>query len=294
MEQRRARVRRGAETVKGSSASEVRRVPAANGFAWLVQSLTLLRLQAARLLLIALLMQLVLGLTQLPLIGLLIVISVPGLGAGLLEAFHLTAQGRRPELRTLFRPLASGAHNGRLLAMGALVFAIGVVSMSLLLSGSEELMDPAMVERIEQGDLDAIAALNQGSLARMAMAFLVGVAVSGTLSYFAIPLIWFRGFKLGAALITGLRALIVNWLPFLVLSLGLALLFIPVAVFSGLAFGMVASGGGMGAVVMALIMILLLLFQLVLFGTQYCAFRDIFGVPGEAAQPPDDDTQLVV
>ena len=276
------------------AASGVRRVPAASGFAWLLQSLTLLRLQTARLLLIALLMQLVLGLTQLPLIGLLIVISVPGLGAGLLEAFHLAAQGQRPELRTLFRPLASGAHNGRLLAMGALVFAIGVVSMSLLLSGSEEFMDPALVERIEQGDLDAISSLNQASLARMAMAFLVGVAVSGTLSYFAIPLIWFRGYKLGAALVTGLRALVVNWLPFLVLSLGLALVFIPVAVVSGLLFGMIASGAAMGAVVMALIMVLLLLFQLVLFGTQYCAFRDIFGVPDGAVNPPGDDAQLVV
>lgn len=274
--------------------TEVRRVPAANGFAWLLQSLTLLRLQMARLLLIALVMQIVLGLTQLPLIGLLIVISVPGLGAGLLEAFHLTARGQRPDLRTLFRPLASGAHNGRLLAMGALVFAIGVVSMSLLLSGSEELMDPALVEQIEQGDLDAIASLNQASLARMALAFLVGVAVSGTLSYFAIPLIWFREYKLGVALLAGLRALVVNWLPFLALSLGLAVMFVPVVVISGMLFSVVASGGFVSAIVMGLIMVLLLLFQLLLFGTQYCAFRDIFGVPDSSTPPPDNETQLVV
>lgn len=274
--------------------TEVRRVPAANGFAWLLQSLTLLRLQMARLLLIALVMQIVLGLTQLPLIGLLVVISVPGLGAGLLEAFHLTARGQRPDVRTLFRPLASGAHNGRLLAMGALVFAIGVVSMSLLLSGSEELMDPALVEQIEQGDLDAIASLNQASLARMALAFLVGVAVSGTLSYFAIPLIWFREYKLGVALLAGLRALVVNWLPFLALSLGLAVMFVPVVVISGMLFSVVASGGFVSAIVMGLIMVLLLLFQLLLFGTQYCAFRDIFGVPDASTPPPDNETQLVV
>jgi len=274
--------------------TELRRVPAANGFAWLLQSLTLLRLQMARLLLIALVMQIVLGLTQLPLIGLLIVISVPGLGAGLLEAFHLTARGQRPDLRTLFRPLGSGAHNGRLLAMGALVFAIGVVSMSLLLSGSEELMDPALVEQIEQGDLDAIASLNQASLARMALAFLVGVAVSGTLSYFAIPLIWFREYKLGVALLAGLRALVVNWLPFLALSLGLAVMFVPVVVIIGMLFSVVASGGLVSAIVMGLIMVLLLLFQLLLFGTQYCAFRDIFGVPDASTPPPDNETQLVV
>ena len=273
---------------------EMHRVSASHGLAWLVQSLSLLRLQAGRLLLIALLMQFVLGLTQLPMIGLLVALAVPGLSAGLLQSFHVAAAGGQPELRTLFTPLATRVLNLRLLALGGLVFLVGVVSMSLLLSGSEELLDPALVERIEQGDLDAIASLNQASLARMAMAFLIGVAVSGTLSYFAIPLIWFRGLKLGTALLSGLRALVVNWLPFLALSLGLALLLVPVAVVSGLLFGMVASGGPMAAVVMALIMVLLLLFQLVLFGTQYCAFRDIFGIPDPAAPPPEDDTQLVV
>ena len=54
-------------------------VSAAHGLAWLLQSLSLLRRQTGRLLLIALLMQFILGLTQLPLIGLLVVLSVPAL-----------------------------------------------------------------------------------------------------------------------------------------------------------------------------------------------------------------------
>jgi hypothetical protein len=135
-------------------------------------------------------MQLVLGLTQLPLLGLLIVLSVPGLTAGLLEAFAVTAQGGQPALRLLFTPLASGRHVGRLLAMGAVVFAVGVLCISAMLSGNEQLMDPDVLTRIEQGDIDAMAALNHESLARMAMAFLVGISISGTLSYFTIPLIW--------------------------------------------------------------------------------------------------------
>ena len=60
-------------------------VPPSHGFAWMVQSLSLIRLQAGRLVLIGLLMQLILGLSQLPLIGLLIMLSVPGLTAGLLH-----------------------------------------------------------------------------------------------------------------------------------------------------------------------------------------------------------------
>ena len=272
-----------------------RRVPAANGFAWLAHSLSLVRRQAGRLLLLALLMQLVLGLTQLPLVGLLIILSVPALNAGLLEALHVTAQGGRPELRLLFRPLASGAHVGRLFAMGALVFAVGVLSISVMLAGSEELLDPALLERIERGDLDAMTSINQESLARMALAFLVGISISGTLSYFAIPLIWFHDRKLGAALGTGLRALLVNWQPFLALGVGLLLLFLPIALVSGALFSLAAGGGLLTTIVLGLIMILLLLFQLMLFGTQYCAFREIFGIPAEAAPPPDagDDGQLV-
>lgn len=272
---------------------EPRRVPAAHGMAWVAQSFSLLRLQPGRLLLIALLMQMLLGLTQLPLIGLLVILCVPALSAGLLESFHLTAAGGRPELRTLFKPLASRPHNGRLLAVGALVFAVGIVSMSLLLSGNEELMDPELVERINQGDLDAVASLNQEALGQMVLAFLLGVSISGTLSYFAIPLIWFRHLGTGGALVTGLRALMVNWRPFLVLGLGLLLVFLPVAIISGILFSAIGAGGLATVVVMGLIMALMLLFQMMLFGTQYCAFRDVFGLAAEAAPPADSSGQLV-
>ena len=276
-----------------SDPQQPRRAPAANAFAWLSQSMVLLRLQTARLLLLALLMQLVLGLTQLPLVGLLVVLSVPGLTAGILEAFHVTAQGARPELKLLFKPLASGRHAGRMFAMGALVFAVGVLCISAMLSGSEQLTDPALLERIEQGDIDAMAALDQESLGRMVMAFMAGVAISGTLSYFAVPLIWFRDRKFADSLGAGLKGLLVNWRPFTLLGLGLMLLFLPVALVSGLLFGMVSAGGLASTLVMGLIMVLLLLFQLMLFGTQYCAFRDIFGVPAAAGQAPPDDSQLV-
>jgi hypothetical protein len=253
----------------------------------------LLRRQTARLLLLALLMQLILGLTQLPLIGLLIVLSVPGLTAGLLEAFHVTSRGGRPALGLLFTPLTSGRHAGRLFAMGALVFVIGVLCISLMLSGSEQLMDPALLERIEQGDIEAMTSLNQESLGRMVLAFMLGVGISGTLSYFTVPLIWFRDRKLGAALGTGLRALVVNWQPFLVLGLGLFLLFVPLAVMSGVLFTFVGAGGLISTLVMGGVMLLLLLFQMMLFGTQFCAFQDIFGLPDEPEAPAGDDGQLV-
>ena len=57
-------------------------MPFSQGIAWLVQSFSLMRLQAGRLLLIAVFMQMILGLTQVPLIGFLVIISVPGLSGG--------------------------------------------------------------------------------------------------------------------------------------------------------------------------------------------------------------------
>jgi hypothetical protein len=271
-----------------------RLVPPSHGFAWMAQSLSLIRLQAGRLLLIGILMQLILGLSQLPLIGLLIIISVPGLTAGLLEAFHVTARGGAPDIRLLFGPLTSSGHSGRLFVMGALIFAVGVLCISLLLSGSELTLDPALIERIEQGDVDAVTSINQETLGRIALALLLGVAVSGTLSYFTIPLIWFGNRKLGTALVIGLKGLIVNWRPFLLLGLGLAGVLVPLGVISAVLFGLAGTAGGASVLIMGLIMLLLMLFQLLLFGTQYCAYRDIFGIEEPSAPAPtEDDGQLL-
>jgi len=264
------------------------------GLAWLVQSLVLLRMQSGRLLLIAVIMQVILGLTQLPLIGMLIILAVPGLSAGVLEAFDVTSRGGRPGINLLVKPLTSGTHSGRLFLLGLLVFVIGIFTISLMLSGSEVLLDPDMVSRIEQGDIDALTELDQGSLGKMIMAFLLGIAVSGTLSYFTIPLIWFGDRRLGQALAEGIKALVIHWKPFLTLALGLLLISVPVIVLTSLLLGMAASGGLIAGIVMACMMILLLAFQMLLFASQYCAFRDIFGI-GERSGPPaeEDDNQLV-
>ena len=76
---------------------EARRVAPSRGFGWLGESLALLKAQTARLLLIALLLQLILGFTQLPIVGLLVILAVPALNAGVLQCFHVTAAGGRPE-----------------------------------------------------------------------------------------------------------------------------------------------------------------------------------------------------
>lgn len=269
-------------------------LPFSRGIAWLVQSLALFRMQAGRLILIAVFMQVILGLTQVPVIGLLIILSVPALSAGVLEAFNLTHRGEAPVLSLLFRPLTSGTHSGRLFLMGALVFAVGVLSISLLLSGNEVLTDPDLMSRIEQGDIDAITQLDQEAVGKMILAFLAGISISGTLSYFTIPLIWFGDRKLAKALPEGLKAMIVNWKPFVMLALGLTIVLVPVVVVSGLLFGLASGKGALSVIALAVMMIVILAFQMVLFGTQYCAYRDIFGMEEQSVDSePEDDSQLL-
>jgi len=270
------------------------KLPFSRGIAWLVQSLALMRMQSGRLLLIAVFMQVILGLTQMPYIGILVVLSVPALSAGVLEAFDVTSRGGRPGLNLLFRPLASGILAGRLLLMGIMVFVVGILSISLMLSGTEELLDPELISRVEQGDIEAITQMDQSTLRKMFMAFLTGIAISGTLSYFTIPLIWFGNRKVGVALAEGIKALFVQWKPFLVLALALLAVGVPVVLATAVLIALAASGGVLALIGTAAIMLLMLAFQMLLFGTQFCAYRDIFG-GGEGAGPPplEDDSQLM-
>jgi len=276
------------------SETEIRVLPARHGVAWLLQSLTLFRAQPGRLLFIAVLLQFIMGLTQLPIIGFLLIISVPALSAGLLQAFMVTAEGGRPSPHLLFLPLMSGATTIRMLAMGALMFIVGILTVSLVLSGNEAMLDPELLSRIEQGDVEALSSLDPAVLQSMVFAFLIGISVSGTLSYMTIPLMWFHDHKLGSALALGLKALFANWKPFLLLGLGLAGVMFPVVMAAGFLFIWAGSAGALSIVMLALVMILLLAFQLVLFGTQYCAFRDIFGMESRTSEPDQpDDGQLV-
>jgi hypothetical protein len=98
--------------------------------------------------------------------------------------------------------------------------------------------------------------------------------------------------------LVGLQGLQRNWKAFLVLGMGLVVLLIPLMLFFALILGLASALGPLSIVLAALIMLAGLLFQLVVLGTQYVAFKDIFGL-GEDNQPPEaadiggDDGQLL-
>jgi len=251
-------------------------LPASQGIAWLTQALLLIRAQASRLLFLAVLLQLILGLARVPVLGLIIILAVPALSAGILQAFWLAAAGKRVTASVLFAALLVGAKTGRFMALGAILFAVAILSVSLMLSGSQDLISAELLARIEQGDVDAISELDPAVLMHFAYAVAVGVGLSGTLSYLAIPLLWFRDEKLFASIINGCKAMVLNWRPFSMLALGLVLLLIPVAALMAILFSFAGSAGVLSILVAGLVMLIALAFQLVVFGTQFCAFRDIY------------------
>lgn len=269
--------------------------PANHGIAWIVQSLRLLREQAGRLLLIAVLMQLILGLVQVPLLGLLVVLSVPGLSAGVLEAFRRTEAGQAPAPSLLFLPLVAPGR-GRLFGMGGLVIAVSFVCVSFVMGSTTEL-DEDLLLRLQAGDMAALEQLDPTFLTRLLSAFLLSVAISGTMTFFAIPLAWFRDAGLGTALGQGMKALVAAWRPMLLLGLGLFAAFLPFGLLMLLFMQIAAFGGLLGTLGLGLVMLTLLGFQLLLFGTQYCSFRDIFGLGEKSAElppeEPEDDSQLL-
>ncbi len=259
-------------------APKIRILPARHGIAWLTQSFTLIRAQPGRLLFLAVLLQLILGLTRLPLVGVFVIMAMPALSAGLLQAFQTVAAGQRPATAILFTPLVSGQRTRRLLLLGALMFVVSILSVSLMLAGGEHMPDGDLLMQIEQGDMDAVTALDPAFISRMVLAIAVGISLSGTLSFLSIPLLWFGEQKLGTALISGLRAMWVNWRPFTVLALGLAGLLIPVVLAVAILFQLAGTSGGLAIVVLGGIMLIALVFQLAVFGTQFCSFRDIYGL----------------
>ena len=255
----------------------IKKLPAARGLAWLSGSWELLKRQPLRLLLVSLFFQFFLSFSQVEAVGLLVILCLPVLSAGMLHAFALVERGEKPTLAVLFMPFTTKKSISRLLLLGGIVLVLGLLVVSLVLAGQMVDIDPEILRRIEQGDLDAIQLIDPQIMESAVLAMAIGAAVSGSITYFSVPLIWFRQQAVGSALIMGLKALGRNWKPLLVIGLLLGVLAVPIVLLFGSLYLSALSEGSSSAWLAFLLLILGPVFQLLLFGTQYMAFRDIFG-----------------
>jgi hypothetical protein len=256
----------------------VRKLPAARGLAWLSGSWGLIKRQPLRLLLISLFFQFFLGFSQVQVIGLLVILCLPILSAGMLHAFFLVERNEKPILAVLFLPVTAKLSASRLLLLGGVVIVTGLLVASLVMAGQMLEVDPDVLERLQQGDLDALQFIDPQMIETALIAMAIGAAVSGSITYFSVPLIWFSQQGLGNALMMGLKGLLRNWKPLLVIGLLLGILAVPIVLLFGSFYLSALSGGASSNWLAFLVLLLGPMFQLLLFGTQYLAFRDIFGL----------------
>lgn len=271
----------------------MKKLPASRGLAWFSGSLGLIRAQPVRLLLIGLVLQFLMGLTQVSALGLLLVMAVPALTAGVMESMSLVERGIRPPLMTLFCAFSDTQKLMRLFILSLVMIAVGVLSASILLSGAAGSMDPEFIAKLEQGDVEALTSADPALIQSLAMALLVGLFISGSLAYFSVPLIWFHKLPAGTAILEGLVGMLKNWLPFLVLGGLLGIVALPVVILSAtlLANALVA---GQGSTLLTLLMLIMMVaYQLLVFGAQYLSFQEIFGTGEADPEVTTDEDQLV-
>jgi len=268
----------------------IRKIPAARGLAWVSGSWELVRRQPLRLLLISLFFQFFLSFSQADALGLLVILCLPVLSAGMLHAFYVVERGEKPILAVLFLPFTAKKSVGSLLLLGGIVLVLGILLVSLILAGQMLDIDPETLSRIEQGDLDALQLVDPQMLENTILAMAIAAAISGTITYFSVPLIWFKNMGVGRSVTMGLKALGRNWRPLMVIGVLLGLLAVPIALLFG-SFYLSALTDGTASTWLAFLLLLLgPIFQLLLFGTQYLAFRDIFGMD-EAASGNGKNTE---
>ena len=253
------------------------KLPAARGLAWLAGSWQLVRRQPVRLLLISLFFQFFLSFSQADLVGLLVVMCLPALSAGMLHAFYLVESGKTPMLAVLFMPFTAKVVISRLLLLGGMVLVLSLLLVSMTLAGQVLDVDPQVLSRIEQGDLEALQYIDPAVMQNTLLSMALAAALGGMLTYFAVPLIWFRKQPMARAVLLGLKALGRNWRPLLLIGCLLGLLAVPIALLFGSFYLSAISGGG-STWLAVLLLLLGPIFQLLLFGTQYLAFREIFGL----------------
>ena len=276
------------------SPKDFHKFPAARGLAWVTGSWGLVKRQPIRLLLISLFLQFFLSLSQAGALGLLVILCLPLLTAGMLHAFYSVERGEKPNLTILFLPFTSTKTLSTLILLGAVVMVLGFLVITLVMSGQVMNIDPEVLGRIEQGDLDALQLIDPKVMESAVFAMAIGAAISGSLSYFAVPLIWYKKYGVVSAITVGLKALTRNWQPLLVIGVLLGVLAVPIGLLLGSFYLSALSGGTASPILAFLILLLGPMFQLLLFGTQYLAFRDIFALDTNTnAGEQSKDDQLV-
>jgi hypothetical protein len=230
-----------------------------------------------------------------PVIGqLFLVLFTPLFTAGVLIAFDQVRQQKAPAPFTLFAAWKDLRKRSGLLLIGAwsifgsmLAATILVAWMGSQLSESE--LEAAMTSPEALAQALTGVSIGGGLLIALAVFSLVLAAI-----YFSIPLIAFGNWPAVSALLTSVKALVINWAAFI----GFVLVFFAVAAATGLILVLMVTVtslalGQFGVIVgQVLFLVATMFIQMLMAGAQYVAFCQVFGwTPetdnGEGTEPED-------
>ena len=252
-------------------------LPFGAGTRWVFGGLTLIRRQPLRLMVLGLVLQLIAGFSQIGVLGLLFILAIPAFTAGMLQGVHTVGQGERPSLLALFTAFSEPSRLGRLLLIGAIGLACMILAAAFALAGSVDMLDPALITRIEAGEVEAVAELDPVFIQRVLFGLVLGLLLGGCLSFYAVPLVWFSNQSLGRAIALGLLGMLRQWRALTMMGLVLGVLSIPVAVLTAFVLTAQMAQGSVSPVLSLLMLLTGVAYQLLLFSTQYASYRAIFG-----------------
>lgn len=272
---------------------QIKRIPAGRGKKWLLEGSDLFAHSVISFLLFGLLIQLLTLLIAVPFIGVLVVLVLPTLVAGALDVSRQLDSGKPVHLGSFFALFSDPAARRPLLTLGFFNLLIGVLASLVLASSLAALSESGLLELMQSGNVETLANINLSPLFSLIVELTLVLSLVSALNFFAVPLVAFQQTAPLQAMLTSIRACLVNWAPMLVYGLVVSVLFAVVALilmlFATLAM-IVLGNNTMASQIMTLLIIpVLISMQMILLCAQYLAYRDIFG----AKPPPSASGQLL-
>lgn len=176
-----------------------------------------------------LLLVIALGLSYIPLGGLMLTLFMPAIAGGLLYGAAQQKAGRTLELGHVFQGFRDQARLKPLVVLGAVLLGASVISMMITVVFMADAMRAMMMND------PAIEMTRPGPGVLIALLLMLTVQlVAAALVYFAVPLVMLGGVSAGDAMQNSLRGCLRNILPLFVFSL----IYLAAAVVASIPFGL--------------------------------------------------------
>lgn len=252
---------------------KARVVPLARGARWLAEGWRLFRVAPSNWLALVFVYWMVMTAVSLvPLLGVPVaMVLIPGFSVGFMAASRRSAQGKAPEMRSLFDGFRDRV--AVQLALGAAY----LLSLALLLAATALADDGVLARWMLLGS-------RPGDVLLQSDGFHAALAIGASLYLPVMMLFWFapllaawHAMAAGQALFYSFFACLMNWRAFL--GYGAAAAFVTLVIpFAVLSVLLLVSGGQLRVAAMTLVFPLLIILLPTLFASFYASYHDVFGV----------------